>query len=295
MNKRLEQALKEMPETIATLLTDIVSDENYDATISKEQYESLLAASGLEDKALRVALLPIAATYAYVPLSDFYVGAIARGLTGRLYFGANVELNGVQLGQTVHAEQAAISHAWMKGEEGLIDVTVNFSPCGHCRQFMNELTTAKDLMIQLPEREARSLQEYLPDSFGPADLGITEGLMTKSDRAVSTDNGNVMVQHAVDALNRSHSPYTNNHSGVAIRTKNGMIFKGAYAENAAFNPSLPPLQVALVQVRLAEQAFEDIESVALAETLNSKMSHLADTQSTVEAINPDIPVDYAAL
>ncbi len=57
--------------------------------------------------------------------------------------------SGAQLGQTVHAEQSAISHAWMKGEEGLSDITINFSPCGHCRQFMNELTTAKELKVQL--------------------------------------------------------------------------------------------------------------------------------------------------
>lgn len=52
------------------------------------------------------------------PISEFYVGAIVRGISGRLYLGANMEFTGAQLGQTVHAEQCAISHAWMKGEKG---------------------------------------------------------------------------------------------------------------------------------------------------------------------------------
>ncbi|MCV5232898.1 cytidine deaminase, partial [Escherichia coli] len=82
-----------------------------------------------------------------------------------------MEFFGVQLGQTVHAEQSAISHAWMKGERGVKDITINFSPCGHCRQFMNELSTANELKIQLPEREEKSLHEYLPEAFGPNDLG----------------------------------------------------------------------------------------------------------------------------
>jgi len=294
MNERIEQVLIKMPDSIASTLKAIINEANYDATISKSQFQSLLEASGLTDQELRLALLPLAATYAHVPLSDFYVGAIARGLSGRLYFGANVEMSGVQLGQTVHAEQAAISHAWMKGEEGLIDVTVNFSPCGHCRQFMNELTTAKDLMIQLPEREALSLHTYLPDSFGPADLGVTEGLMTKVDKGVTSDSSDELIQQAVHALNMSHSPYTKNHSGVAIRTTDGVIVRGSYAENAAFNPSLPPLQVALVQVLLTGKTFADIESVALVEMLESSMSHLIDTQGTMEAISPDVPVEYVA-
>ncbi len=294
MNERIEQALIKMPDSIASTLKAIINEKSYDATISKQQFQSLLDVSGLTDQELRLALLPLAATYAHVPLSDFYVGAIARGLSGRLYFGANVEMSGVQLGQTVHAEQAAISHAWMKGEAGLIDVTVNFSPCGHCRQFMNELTTAKELMIQLPEREAQSLHTYLPDSFGPADLGVTEGLMTKIDKGITSDSKDELIQQAVSALNMSHSPYTKNHSGVAIRTTDGLIVKGSYAENAAFNPSLPPLQVALVQILLADKTFADIESVALVEMLESSMSHLIDTQGTMEAISPDVPVEYIA-
>ncbi len=143
MNSRITLALESAPTAIKALLSDIVLADNFDATLSPEQFASLLQASGLADDELRIALLPFAAAYSYAPLSDFYVGAIVRGLSGTLYFGANLEIAGAQLGQTVHAEQSAISHAWMKGEQGISDITINFSPCGHCRQFMNELTTAK--------------------------------------------------------------------------------------------------------------------------------------------------------
>ncbi|GAL36506.1 cytidine deaminase [Vibrio maritimus] len=146
-----------------------------------------------------------------------------------------MEIIGAQLGQTVHAEQSAISHAWMKGETGLKDITINYSPCGHCRQFMNELTTADSLVVQLPQRDEMTLQEYLPESFGPKDLGITDALMSPKQHGLSTEETDTLVLAAVDALNQSHSPYTKNLSGVAITTKDGNTFKGAYAENAAFN------------------------------------------------------------
>lgn len=292
MKSRIEQALASAPEALSNQLAPIVLADDFDATLSVQQFEQLLSATGLSDKDLRVALLPFAAAYSYAPISEFYVGAIVRGLSGRLYFGANMEFLGVQLGQTVHAEQSAISHAWMKGERGLTDITINFSPCGHCRQFMNELSTAKELKVQLPEREEKSLHEYLPEAFGPADLGITSGLMAEVKHQFDCDDNDTLIQKAVDAMNMSHAPYTNNLSGLALELTDGRVFQGAYAENAAFNPSLPPLQVALIQVLLAGETFDKIKTAALVENSEGKISHLADTQSTLEALNPDIPLSF---
>ncbi|TOG44011.1 cytidine deaminase [Vibrio parahaemolyticus] len=292
MKSRIEQALASAPEALSKQLAPIVLADDFDATLSAQQFEQLLSATSLSDKELRVALLPFAAAYSYAPISEFYVGAIVRGLSGRLYFGANMEFFGVQLGQTVHAEQSAISHAWMKGEHGVKDITINFSPCGHCRQFMNELSTAKELKVQLPERDEKSLHEYLPEAFGPADLGIESGLMTEVKHQFVCDDEDALIQQAVEAMNMSHAPYTNNLSGLALELANGRVFKGAYAENAAFNPSLPPLQVALIQVLLAGENFDSIKAAALVENSEGKISHLADTQSTLEALNPDIPVSF---
>ncbi|HBC3423332.1 cytidine deaminase [Vibrio parahaemolyticus] len=292
MKSRIEQALASAPEALSKQLAPIVLADDFDATLSAQQFEQLLSATSLSDKELRVALLPFAAAYSYAPISEFYVGAIVRGLSGHLYFGANMEFFGVQLGQTVHAEQSAISHAWMKGEHGVKDITINFSPCGHCRQFMNELSTAKELKVQLPERDEKSLHEYLPEAFGPADLGIESGLMTEVKHQFVCDDEDALIQQAVEAMNMSHAPYTNNLSGLALELANGRVFKGAYAENAAFNPSLPPLQVALIQVLLAGETFDSIKAAALVENSKGKISHLADTQSTLEALNPDIPVSF---
>lgn len=295
MNTRLEAALSDTPKPVADYLQRLFNCATYDATISAQQFDELLALSGLSDEELRISLLPFAAAYSYAPISEFYVGSIVRGLSGRLYFGANMEFIGAQMSQTVHAEQCGISHAWMKGETGIIDITVNYSPCGHCRQFMNELTTAKELKVQLPQRDEMSLQEYLPDSFGPADLDIEARLMDGKTLSYKTEETDPLVLKAVEALNYSHAPYSANHSGVALRLNDGSIYLGSYAENAAFNPSLPPLQVALAQVLVAGKSFEQIESAALAELSTGKISNLDGTQSTLDALNPDITIAYTSL
>jgi cytidine deaminase len=50
---------------------------------------------------------------------------------------------------------------------------------------------------------------------------------------------------------------------VAIRTSDGTIVSGAYAENAAFNPSMSPLEVALSQLNLRRRTFDTITDAAL--------------------------------
>lgn len=292
MNNKLQKALTELPENIAIHLKPIIENQDFYATISAPQFEELIKQTGLSDKNLRLALLPLAASYSISPISNFCVGAIARGLSGRLYFGANVEFPDVPLGQTVHAEQSAISHAWMKGEQGIQDITINYSPCGHCRQFMNELSTAQSLMVQLPEQDEKSLQQYLPESFGPKDLNIDSRLMDNKPLAHTITNDNELLKKAIEALNISHAPYSGNYCGIAIMLNDKSVYCGAYAENAAFNPSLPALQVALIQMQMAGKDFSTISSVALVELKSGKISHQSSTQSVLDTLGLAITLDY---
>ncbi|MGV3003423.1 cytidine deaminase [Vibrio sp. E150_018] len=289
------ESVAHLPTELADRIVSQMQKADFNGHFSATDYQALLSQSGMTDTEFKLALLPIAATRAYCEISDFHVGAIAEGLSGNVYFGANIEIAGVQLNQTVHAEQSAISHAWMKGETGLKDITINYTPCGHCRQFMNELNGIENLSIQLPERPAYRLAELLPESFGPKDLGIEARLMDNHQHRYQFDSDNAAITAAVKALNNSYAPYSNNYSGVALQTQSGAIYSGSYAENAAFNPSLPPLQVAINLLLLAGEELANIESAVLAENANGTISHLAETQSTLEAINPDITIDYLSI
>ncbi len=297
MNKQLQNALNALPENIAMYIKPIVEDKHFGATISAPQFEQLIKQTGLTDKQLRLALLPLAASYSISPISKFCVGAIARGLSGQLYFGANIEFLNVPLGQSVHAEQSAISHAWMKGEKGLQDITINYSPCGHCRQFMNELSTAESMRVQLPEQTEKSLQQYLPESFGPKDLDIDSRLMDGKPLTHVSAEADQLMQKAIDALNISHAPYSGSYGGIAIElnTEGESFYCGAYAENAAFNPSLPALQVALIQMQMAGKDFSTISAVALVELKSGTISHQACTQSVLDALALDIELKYLAI
>ena len=214
---------------------------------------------------LSLQLLPIAACYATTPISHFNVGAIVIGVSGNFYFGANQEFCQTDIQQTIHAEQSAISHAWMRGEKQLTDVTVNYTPCGHCRQFMNELNSAEMLQFHLPHSQNNLLQQYLPDAFGPKDLNIRLHLLDQHDNQLSLNTDDPLVLQALAMANQAHAPYSNSFHGIAIQTRNQHIYRGSYAENAAFNPSLPAMQVALNYLILSGEAVENITRAVMVE------------------------------
>jgi cytidine deaminase len=222
----------------------------------------LAAERSIDVPSLMTVLLPAAAAYAKPPVSNFHVGCVSRGLSGNLYFGTNLEFAGEALSFTVHAEQSSVANAWMNGEEGIDLIAVTAAPCGYCRQFLNELVTADRLIIAIPN-ETRTLRELLPSAFGPRDLGIEGGLMPREEHALSIDADDDLAAQALTAARRSYAPYSRSYAGVAVRTTDGRIATGAYAENAAFNPSMSPLEVALSQLNLMGSAFDTIAEAVL--------------------------------
>ncbi|MCS5873158.1 hypothetical protein LN650_10320 [Klebsiella pneumoniae subsp. pneumoniae] len=103
---------------------------------------------------------------------------MARGVSGRWYFGGNMEFLGATMQQTVHAEQSAISHAWLRGETSLRAITVNYTPCGHCRPVYERTEQrAGAAHSSAGSRSCMPCEHYLPDAFGPKDLEIKTLLM----------------------------------------------------------------------------------------------------------------------
>ncbi|MBT0726850.1 cytidine deaminase [Rosenbergiella australiborealis] len=283
MNERLSQALNECPSSLANALLPYLNSDTFHASFSATEVIALQQSSGLSSTELALALLPLAASYAFAPLSDFKVGAIAHGASGRWYLGANMEFITTPLQQTVHAEQSAINHAWISGETRLNQMTVNYTPCGHCRQFMNELNCAEQLLIQLPDTPPRTLPFYLPHAFGPKDLGITHALFDPQIHAM-TMHHDPLINAALSAASQSYAPYTHAYSAVALLLDTGQRVTGRYAENAAFNPSLPPLQSALIILRLQGYDPSSITRAVFVEIAGAAISQKSATLATLSAL-----------
>ncbi|MEY3971895.1 MAG: hypothetical protein RLY84_288 [Actinomycetota bacterium] len=109
---------------------------------------------------------------AYAPYSKFPVGAAALTEDGRIISGCNVENASYGLG--LCAECSLVSELFRTGGGKLVAFACvdgkgeALMPCGRCRQLLFE--HAADGMLLQTISGIKTIDEVLPDAFGPKDL-----------------------------------------------------------------------------------------------------------------------------
>lgn len=134
-----------------------------------------------------------AATHAHAPYSGFGVGAALLLDDGRIVTGCNFE--NASYGLTLCAETVALATANAQGDlrrvveiaviggklgdDGALSGSDPVTPCGRCRQMINEAASLSgcDIPIHCASADGFAvmtlpLSALLPHAFGPADLGI---------------------------------------------------------------------------------------------------------------------------
>ncbi len=114
---------------------------------------------------------------AYVPYSNYPVGALIVTKNGNTYSGCNVENASYPLGNC--AEAAAITSMVLAGEKNIKMIYVmsqndqGGSPCGGCRQRIREFSDVDTQVILCSPSGVQQrllLTDLLPNSFGPEHL-----------------------------------------------------------------------------------------------------------------------------
>ncbi len=134
-----------------------------------------------------------AARHAHAPYSRFAVGAAVLLTDGTVVTGANFE--NASYGLTLCAETVALGTVSAQGrlrdvaaiaviggamdQDGAPTGSSLVSPCGRCRQIINEAAqmSGTDLPVLCGAAEGDAVRRYtlselLPDAFGPRDLGF---------------------------------------------------------------------------------------------------------------------------
>jgi cytidine deaminase len=236
-------------------------------------------------------LAAAAARFANPPISNFAVGAALLGATtGRVFLGGNIEFPGAGISQSIHAEQAAFANAWHAGETGIAGLAVTAMPCGHCRQFLFETLAPKARSFQVSVgRRKVPLAKLLPHAFGPADLGGIFGSMNAPPVKLAAA-GDALVQAALAAACASYAPHTGGHAGLALLLGDGSVFAGRYAENAAYNPGLPPLQSALILRHLAGKTGAAIVRAVLV-VATAAIDHIQQAEALLAVVAPGVALE----
>jgi cytidine deaminase len=114
---------------------------------------------------------------AYVPYSNFQVGAALLTTDGKVYHGCNIENAAYSMCNC--AERTALFKAYSEGDRDfkmlavVADTDRPCSPCGACRQVISELCPS-DMKVILTNLKGDTLEitvaELLPGAFTPEDL-----------------------------------------------------------------------------------------------------------------------------
>ncbi len=141
-----------------------------------------------------IAAARAALVHAHAPYSRFSVGAAVRLTDGTVITGCNFE--NASYGLSLCAETVALATTNAAGRladveaiavvggqqaaDGSVGGDAIVSPCGRCRQILNEAEqmAGRPLAIYCAPAEGDAVVEHsvstlLPYAFGPADLGIT--------------------------------------------------------------------------------------------------------------------------
>ncbi|WP_049987420.1 cytidine deaminase [Halobellus rufus] len=118
---------------------------------------------------------------AYVPYSEYRVGAALRTADGSVYVGCNIE--NANYSNSLHAEEVAIASAVRDGHREFDRIAVSsgardgVTPCGMCRQTLAEFAGA-DLDVVCDEGDGETstytLGELLPNTISLETLSAAE-------------------------------------------------------------------------------------------------------------------------
>lgn len=285
----MRKVLPKFSEKSRELLRRRMGEREFSGQISASDADQLARNENIDVDRLMLELIALAETYSRAPISNFHVGVVVRGTSGALYLGANIEIPGQCLGFAVHAEQAALSNAYMHDEPGVAALAVGGAPCGHCRQFINEMSPDGGILILMPGKGPVKLSSILPDAFGPAALGMKHGAfpVRRNELALGGTSASPLAVAALEAARKSYAPYSKSPAGVALQSTSGRVYQGSYIENVAFNPSLSPLQIALAAMIVAGEGYANISGATLVEAQSANISQRAVTETVLAAIAPN--------
>ncbi|MFB6157211.1 MAG: cytidine deaminase [Haloferacaceae archaeon] len=132
------------------------------------------------DDAELVARARDALANAYVPYSEYPVGAALLAADGTVYVGCNVE--NANYSNSLHAEELAVARAVTDGRREFDRIAVasgardGVTPCGMCRQTLAEF--CDDDLVVLCDRgdavDTYTLGELAPATISPATLDADE-------------------------------------------------------------------------------------------------------------------------
>ncbi|WP_164730658.1 cytidine deaminase [Pelagibacterium montanilacus] len=270
-----------------------------DSVIPRAAAQGLVERFGLgSTDQLMVHLVALAAERATPPLSGFHVGAVGlEAETGALVLGWNLEFPGAPIAMTIHAEGFVATRAYARGNRLARIAISEAHPCAHCRQYLCEFDWRDEIELIDPLGHRLMLADLYPWPFDPAYLGGC-GAVPGRTSAHPVAHGWTVDGAVRDALleagARSHTPYSQAPAAAVIEMRDGTLLSGVAIESVAFNPTMTPIQAALIALVAHGYDYEDIAQVHVGADPSGPVDHGAATRQLMGALAPDAGVSILA-
>ncbi|WP_299644456.1 hypothetical protein [Devosia sp.] len=271
-------------------------EDNLGGIVLGSEVAILLESFALQSvEELMLLALPAARQIARPPISNFFVGAVGlERETGNLVLGGNVEFPGAHLGFTIHGEGFVFTRAASRGTTIETIAIGEAHPCAHCRQYISEFSTSRELTLIDPLGHRLSLAELYPWPFDPGYLGDAGYLAGSYDAAldlVPNDWPTTIADRLLDAGRRAHAPYSRCPGAVVLALADGQTVSGFSVESVAFNPTMGPLQAAMINLIAHGYDVSDIAEAALGTRLGGNVDYALSVTELLGKLAPGAPLN----
>jgi cytidine deaminase len=257
----------------------------------------ICAGHGITLEQLMLLCLRVAEHFSHPPISHFTVGAIGlEAETGNLVLGGNLEFPGTPISNTVHGEGFVFARAFSRGTSIKTIAIGEAHPCAFCRQFLSEFAATANLTLIDPLGHRLTMEQLYPWPFDPAYLGqpgIVAGNIPHPTLELAGAGGPVAAPLTA-AGRKSHVPYGGKPAAIALTLRDGTIVTGAAIESVSFNPTMHPLQTAMIDLIAHGYDASDIAAATLAAESNAPVDYVHAVQTLLAAIAPDVPLEVVA-
>lgn len=271
-------------------------EDNLGGILLASEVAILRQSFGLEsvEELMLLALAP-ARGIARPPISNFFVGAVGlERETGNLVLGGNVEFPGTHLGFTIHGEGFVFTRAASRGTTIETIAIGEAHPCAHCRQYISEFAGSRELTLIDPLGHRLTMAELYPWPFDPdylGERGAAAGAFDGTLDLAANDWPATVADRLLDAGRRAHAPYSKCPGAVVLALRDGQMVSGFSVESVAFNPTMGPLQAAMINLIAHGYEAADIAEAALGTRLGGNVDYSLSVTELLGKIAPTAPLN----
>jgi len=230
-------------------------------------------------------LVPAAARHAQPSISEFFVGTVGRDTAGDLILGCNLEFPGTHLAFTVHGEGFVMTRAFQLGRTITTLALGEAHPCAHCRQYISEFAAVRDMVLIDPLGHRLTMADLYPWPFDPGYLGQT-GAVPGAVNFPGLAPAQMMAPALLAAGQCAWAPYSNCPGAILLTLGDGTEITGAGIESVSFNPTIQPVQSAVIALLAQGRTPRDISVATLGTVIGGSVDYSASTVEFLSVIAP---------